>query len=676
MIYLSKAWRRARRSRRRTRLAVAGVALAGVAAALVAGGPVANAHPGQPSAVFDPNEVGWAGLRDRTMVEFDQDLEEWGKRGFYPVDIEVDTFTGAPTFGGAFQYNVDKRAWLVDTVMTEDEYEAKFEQAKKDGLRLVDREVYLYKGEWHIGAAWVANKEKLGWHARFGLTLDEFDDYAKEQRGAKRIPIDFDMFKTSEGVRYGAIFLDNKENLDWHLHGDLSSAEFSTTFDEYDADGFRMLSFDSAPSDEQLYGGIWVENANDRGWRMRRAMTQHEYGNWWHNYVDQGYRQIFVGRYQVGSEVRYAAIWRQNNDRPDWRRKPQVDRIVEQEMAEDDVPGVAVAVMENGTFRYTRGFGRADIAEDEWMDSGHVMRWASVAKAVGGALTMRLHEQGELGALGRDSQAGDHFDDLPGHHEATLEQLASNRGCVRHYAGSKSSSLKATDPEQYEAEKDADALMAQTWYANATAAAYAFHDDPLRWYEGGVVHTDCEPGTRELYSTHGYTILGAALEGATGVGVKDLVRQEISDPLGLETLRQEELGGPPVRRAKIYSGAANAEADPDEITWKTLGGGLESDVRDMARFGTALIDGKIVNDTDHIWDGTAHNWGYAYGWNVGTDGGHRFASKSGGQLGSDAHLLLYPDDGIAIAVLINREELTNSADHGSAIAKQIGALMV
>ena len=68
------------------------LAFAGIAVALVAAAPLANAHPGQPSPVFDPNEVGWAGLRDRTVVEFDADLQVWADRGFLPIDLEADTF--------------------------------------------------------------------------------------------------------------------------------------------------------------------------------------------------------------------------------------------------------------------------------------------------------------------------------------------------------------------------------------------------------------------------------------------------------------------------------------------------------------------------------------------------------------------------------------------------------
>ncbi|MDG4824950.1 serine hydrolase [Asanoa sp. WMMD1127] len=346
-----------------------------------------------------------------------------------------------------------------------------------------------------------------------------------------------------------------------------------------------------------------------------------------------------------------------------------------QEMAEDDVPGVAVAVLEGGEFTYTRGFGHADIADDVWLDSGHVLRWASISKAAGGALTMRLHEQG---ALQRDDPVRDHATGLAVQHSATFEQLAANRGCVRHYANNESSTLEDVDAVQWEKEKTTDSQLAQTWYPDAATAVEEFDDDPLRSYDSGTdtVSTTCVPGASSLYSTHGYTVLGAGLEAATGRTVEQLVREEISEPLGLDTLRQEQITDTSVRRATLYTGADNDAADPDETTWKTLGGGVESDIRDLARFGRAVVQGQVYADTEYVWNGGANGWSYAYGWGTYTQDGHRAAAKNGGQLGSDTHLIVYPDDDVVVAVMINRAELTDPADHATDIAEYIGELIL
>jgi CubicO group peptidase (beta-lactamase class C family) len=338
------------------------------------------------------------------------------------------------------------------------------------------------------------------------------------------------------------------------------------------------------------------------------------------------------------------------------------DEAIADEMDDDDLPGVSVAVIENGQFRYTRGFGHADIANDVTMDSEHVLRTASVSKAVGGALALRLSDAS--GSFDVKSTAGEHLDDLPSHHTATLEELASNRGCVRHYADADD----VADPEEFEAQQDADTHLRSTEFNSAYGALLHFQDDPLV--------LGCSVGDDEVYSTHGYTMLGAALEATADVAIADLVTGLISQPFDLDTLRLEDMGDTSVRRAKLYKNGDNELATPDEISWKVLGGGLESTAKDLARFADRLQDGSIVENPEYIWNGADQGWGYAYGWDIRSDhNGHRRVGKSGGQLGSDAYLLMYPDDAVAIAVLINREELAEDDDNARRIAEAVGELM-
>jgi CubicO group peptidase (beta-lactamase class C family) len=105
-------------------------------------------------------------------------------------------------------------------------------------------------------------------------------------------------------------------------------------------------------------------------------------------------------------------------------------------------------------------------------------------------------------------------------------------------------------------------------------------------------------------------------------------------------------------------------------------GRVESTAKDMARFGAALLAGQIITpaNVEHIWSGTG--WSYAYGFDIGSESGHRRATKSGGARGSDAFLQMYPDDGIVIVVLINREELAEADNNAQAIAGFIGAKML
>ena len=628
----------------------------------VASAPAA-AHPGQPSAQFDPNAVDWYSYHGKDVKGFDSILNGWYNGGFVPVDIEVDSFSGGLTFGGAAQRNLDNRPWMVDTIMTTAEYAATNATALARNMRLVDREMYVYRNALYVGAVWVQNTEGLGWvTSKFDMTLVELTTFVAQQEHAGRLPIDFDMFATTGGIRYSAVFLDNPEGLDWHLRGDLTYAQFVALDAVYGSTGFRTISIDSAKGSPHLFGAIWWENPNGRSWASRVHGTEPDYDNWWGYLSDQGLRQIFNGRY-VGEDgkIHLLSTWRQNGDRLTWNYKSIVDGIVTTEMAGDAIPGVSVAVMQNGQFRYQRGFGFADIGHGIWMDSSHVLRTASVSKAVGGTLLLKLAEQPGYGLAVGDS-ARSWVASLPAAYEpVTLEMLASNRGCVRWYASKETYS----DPDVQQAQQDADAEMATHEYATSADALPLYQDDPLV----------CTPGTSH-YSTQGYGVLGATLEAASGLSSATLVQQQISGPLGLETLATEDLDDTSVNRAKAYDGPANDEIDlhDSQRTFAPLGGGIWSNAGDLCRFGHSLIAGQIIDSPDFIWTGSPWT-DYAYGWYLGTQNGHASIAKDGLAPGADAYLLAFPDDDVVIAVLINRRELSNTSS-ARTIAEAIGALLV
>ncbi len=635
-----------------------------VAALLAAVGAAvpATAHPGQPSAAFDPNEVSWYSYHDKDIAEFDAILLDWWNAGFVPVDIEVDAFDGGTlSFGGAAQRNLDGRDWMADTVMTTAEYATANAAALKRGLRLVDREMYAYKGTTYVGAVWVANLEGLGWYtSKFAMTLAELNTFVAQHEHAGRLPIDFDIHPTSGGTRYSVVMLDNPEGLDWRLRADLTYAQFLAVDDSYGSTGFRTISLDSA---NNVFGGLWWENANGRTWASRILKTETDYDNSWHSLADLGLRQIFNGR-SVGADgkVHNMTTWRQNGDRYNWDLRIPVDNIVKDQMDDDAIPGVSVAVMRDGEFLYKRGWGYADISNGILMDSEHVLRTASVSKAVGGALLLKLADHPELWDLDVDDPVDTWIDGLADDYDpVTLEMLASNRGCVRWYASKET----YTDPAQQQAQQDADAEMATTRYESDADAFGLYSGDPLV----------CVPGAYR-YSTQSYGVLGRAMQTATGQSSAQLLANELAEPLGLKEMVGENLDDPSIRAAKAYAGATNTELDlhSSQKTFALFGGGVWSSAGDLASFAHALGTGQIIDDPDYIWTGTPWT-NYAYGWYLGSQNGEVKITKDGKADGADAYLIAYPDEDIQIAVLINREELTKNSS-AKAIAEAIGAMLV
>lgn len=632
--------------------ALAAVTLAG---ALTPPASVA-AHPGLPSPIFDPDEVSWASIRDRNLADFNARVAEYTRAGFLVIDIDADLGPEGPVFAAVFQRNLDGRAFRVEPMMTEAQFHQIFDDEKRAGRRLVDWETFVADGRRFLAAVWVRNVEGYGWSFRWGMTDAEANAYYQEMKAAGMMPVDVNLYPSGTDIRFATAWVRNAEGLGWFVHRHLTRSEYDKKLEEYRQAGYRSLVFDSALTAEgQLYAGIWVKNANQRRWWVRSDRTGQGFANWWHRYADEGYRLINEVRYETAGGIRYAGIWRQNSARPDWPLRADLDATSDFFQKGLGVPGLSVAVVQDGQLRYLRGFGDADIDNGVWLDGTHVMRIASVSKAVGGVLTQQLAEQGDLDP---DDPLANYVFGLPAHHTYTIEEVVSNRGCVRHYAWKEKDDGYPVPQSWY----DEDAELASNVYGSAWQASKVFWDGPLV----------CTVGTSH-YSTPGYTLLAAGLQQAGGALIDDLIVDELTGPYALGTLRPEDLTDTSVRRSVYYDGSNLPIADLEEVSWKRLGGGLESSVRDLAFFGDKLLGEQILTGTslDAMWVDTG--WGYAYGWTIDTEDGHRRVGKNGGAQGGTAYLQLYPDDGITIAVLMNRDDGDAGQNWAEALGKLIGS---
>lgn len=611
-----------------------------------------------PSSVFDPNEIGWASIRGLSSNAFSDHFNEM-KDDYMMIDIEVDEIDGEQRVSAIWQANPEDRGWAEWRNLTSDEFHTKWTELKNAGYRLVDQESYTLDSDRYYAGIWVENKENLAWASYRNQTTEEFSQRFQEFKNAGYIMVDVEGYPTSDGLRYSMIWVENVENLGWVEWRNLSSDEFAQKFDEYKAN-YRMVDVESyRHSGQQYYAGIWVENKNGRGWYEYRDMTEQQYRNRWYQLRDLGYRLIDFNIYPTAHGERYAGIWRQNSDRPDWPLRDEVDDLVQGHLDDFDVPGIGVAIAQGGEIQYMRGFGHQNVNNDVWYSARTLNRLASVGKTVAGVLTLHLLEQGDLTDL--DANSTDLVPTMPEHHTHTIRQLLANRSGIGHYT-------------------NYDVPIQQ--YDTALAASQAFWNVDSNPGQAGV-QLVYAPGGGCQYSTHAYTILGAVLEAATGQSISDLVENELSAPFNLSTLQAENRDDGDDNRATLYD-EDNDEVAADDISWKVLGGGLEVSAYDLVRFGMMTIDGTIINAdslaelqqapqpipcTDPDWGNLSN---YALGLQAGTEDGTPVLWKGGNQRGANTHLRIYPEKEIVIAVLANRNEGHSTGD----VARAIGALLL
>jgi CubicO group peptidase (beta-lactamase class C family) len=177
---------------------------------------------------------------------------------------------------------------------------------------------------------------------------------------------------------------------------------------------------------------------------------------------------------------------------------------------------------------------------------------------------------------------------------------------------------------------------------------------------------DFKPGTNWKYSNSGYILAGAIIEKVTGKGFGDVLREQITAPVGLPHTGYSD-GDPPDGWAKGYL-TAGKPAGHINGSQAYAAGGVYTTADDLTRwdrsFGAhivapaATVKLAFTSQIDCPSGGCldSPSSGYAFGWLVDRLNGHRFLYHPGLLEGYHASNAYLPDDDIAVAVLSNVQD--------------------
>lgn len=228
--------------------------------------------------------------------------------------------------------------------------------------------------------------------------------------------------------------------------------------------------------------------------------------------------------------------------------------------------GLSVAVAREGRIVWSEAYGYRELEGRHAATPTTLFRLYSLSKPMTAVAAARLLEQGRLDANAPVQRYVPEFPDkgVP----ITPMHLATHTSGIRHYAN------EAEARSRRHCSSVADALE-------------IFADDPL-------VHP---PGTRETYSSWGYVLLSAVLEGATGHRYEDAMADLVFEPLGLNSPVIDDPDQNVPGRARFYHESIPGHFTPAEEvdnTCKWGAGAWLGTAEDVARFGLALADGPLL----------------------------------------------------------------------------------
>jgi serine beta-lactamase-like protein LACTB, mitochondrial len=323
----------------------------------------------------------------------------------------------------------------------------------------------------------------------------------------------------------------------------------------------------------------------------------------------------------------------------------QIKNSISTFMTANKVPGLSVAIVtEHGEFVWSEGFGMADLENSVAATPKTLYRLASVSKPVTAAAAMELWEQGKLDL---DAPIQKYCPAFPQKEQPiTTRELLGHLGGIRHYR-----SNSQDDPETGNTKHFDDPIAAGINF---------FANDPLV----------APPGTHFHYSTQGYTLVGCAIEGASGDKYTALVHDLIFVPAGMMHTQADDQYAVIPNRTRFYSkdkSGAVVNADFLDSSYKIPGGGWISSVDDMAFFEIAMLNDHLVHRAtrDLMWtplkptDGSADTYGL--GWGVSKPDGVFEVGHGGSQQGTSTYILIAPSEGDGVVVLINMDGVDAAA---------------
>jgi CubicO group peptidase (beta-lactamase class C family) len=297
-----------------------------------------------------------------------------------------------------------------------------------------------------------------------------------------------------------------------------------------------------------------------------------------------------------------------------------------------EIPASQIAVAINDNLVISEALGYADLETKTKATTQTPFRIASISKTLTAVCAMQLKEKG---LLDLDKSIQNYVPSFPSKKwEITSRHLLNNTSGIRHYL-------------------DNDDFYRNKQYNSMTEAIEIFKNDSLLF----------QPNKSSQYSSFGFNLLGAVIEGVSQTHYLSYLYKNIFSPLQMNSSygeRNDSFKIPQESNYYISKEGQKIKEPLQNLSYKWSSGGITSTAEDLAKFGIGLLRGSILKrETFQLFlnpqllfnnEGT----GYSLGWFIDTDQeGKIMLHHAGTAPAYSSHLLIYPSKGIVIAYLAN-----------------------
>lgn len=323
-------------------------------------------------------------------------------------------------------------------------------------------------------------------------------------------------------------------------------------------------------------------------------------------------------------------------------RGETASRSMAERMRYHRVPGVSVAVIDDGRIEWARGWGEAEAGSGIRVDTATLFQAASISKPVAAVAALRMVQEGRL-ALDEDVNARLRSWQVPASPFTATEKVTLRR-LLSHTAG--------TTVHGFPGYAAGVPVPGAVQVLNGEAPA---NSRPVR--------VDTPPGSVWRYSGGGYTIAQLLMSDVAGRPFAELAREQVLEPAGM---RHSTYAQPlPAERAGQAATAHGADGMPVAGTYHTYpeqaAAGLWTTPSDLARLAIEVQrayggeTGRILTPETARRMLATQAGSYGLGFGVNGEGDSLRFEHGGANQGFRAYLLALAKTGKGVVVMTNGE---------------------
>jgi CubicO group peptidase (beta-lactamase class C family) len=424
----------------------------------------------------------WQAAHGLTAAQYQAFVDEWSKKGYYPILVSA-TGAGDAVFATVWQQG-NPGPWKARHGISEAEFQSECTSAVANSQIPVSVSIYGDASQRRYAAIWLTSLARWTYHSS-----DAESAYQAWFNAAVQPPLRPGYVALSKDYTYVSVFRDDAVG-PWVAAHSMTAAQYQAAFDAHMKDGLYPICVQAGQNGAAHYAAIFAKQdlPLDRHWTV------------------------------TGTPVPALA---------------NLDDAMKQVMVSKGVRAAALTVGKNGSVLLSRGY--------TWAESGYpitrpntLFRLASVSKAFTSAAIYTLLQAGTV-------HAGDKvfpmlgikpFKPLPNppadprYNDITVQNLIDHLGGF-------DATLSKFDPV-FGSRTIGQAMQLNTYPSKLQMASYMMGRVPLVFAPGTTPNlTDAKGNKRNPYSNFGYVMLGLVVEHATKKSFTDYVKQSVLATLGI-----------------------------------------------------------------------------------------------------------------------------------------------